>query len=142
MSGVFETAAGAFAVVGVADVVIRSGRELYSFFADIADAPKDVERLRDNINDITLLSETSRECLNHLKNSTTSVKVIALLDSALKALSRELQSLKSLLGRFKGGNKAWGRIKYVLDERKTKKALDNLERSKTLLGNALNLAQK
>ncbi|KAH7392063.1 hypothetical protein DE146DRAFT_766096 [Phaeosphaeria sp. MPI-PUGE-AT-0046c] len=51
MSGAFETAAGAFAVVGVVDVLVRTGRDLYSFLRDVTEAPEDIIRLGDVIRD-------------------------------------------------------------------------------------------
>jgi hypothetical protein len=59
MSGCFEVAAGAFAVIGVADVAVRSGREVYEFLRDIADAPYEIERLCCITKEITYFSSGS-----------------------------------------------------------------------------------
>lgn len=143
MSGALETVAGAFAVIGAADVAIRTGREVYGFLCSLADAPKEISRLCDLIKDTTLLAETSKQCLNRLKDTkapVTTYGAVTSLDVSLKGFNREVQSLKVLGSRFKGTTKTWSRVRYVLDERKTRKALDNLERSKVLLGNALIMA--
>jgi hypothetical protein len=141
MSGL-ETAAGAFAVVGVADVLVRTGRELYNFLCDIADAPDDIKRLRELIKETVLLHQTSKKCQDDLQTrsaSSTVTGAVRLLGSATKALDRELQSLKFLIAKFKGG-RTWSRVKYVLSEAKMNKAIGRLEHAKVLLANALTLA--
>jgi hypothetical protein len=143
MSGCFEVAAGAFAVIGVADVAIRSGREVYGFLRDIADAPYEIERLCCITKEITLLAETSRGFLDTFdkrKPSDATSQVVALLDTSLKSFNRELHSLRVLSAKFRGGNKNWSRVRYVLDERKINKAFENFERSKGLLADALAMA--
>lgn len=143
MSGALETAAGAFAVVGVADVAIRTGREVYGFLCSLADAPKEIIRLCDLIKDTTLLAETSKQCLDKLndaKSPVTTCGAVTSLDVSLKGFNRELQSLRALSSRLKGTTRTWGRVRYVLDERKISKALENLERWKVLLGTALIMA--
>ena len=135
MSGAFETAAGAFAVVGVADVVVRTGQDLYRFLRDFSDAPEEVKRLGECIRDAALLVDGLRNCTQ----ATVSAGIRSSVQAAVRALDRELQSLKLLVAKFKGAKTAWSRIKYVLDENKVAKALANLERSKTLLVNALTI---
>jgi hypothetical protein len=142
MSGAFEAAAGAFAVVGVVDVLIRTGREIFSFLSDIKDAPNNITRLTDSINDTVQLAQASKACLDSLHNSAAPLPktgATLVLDSAIKALNRELQGLKSLTVKFKG-NKTWGRVKYVLNDAKIDKATRYLETHKSLLSSALTLA--
>jgi hypothetical protein len=142
MSGAFEVAAGAFAVVGVADVLVRTGRELYGFLSDLADAPEAIIRLREIIKETTHLYAAARKCQENVKNETASTApsgAVITLESASKALSRELRSLSLLISKFKNA-KTWSRVKYVLSEAKVNKAIANLEGVKSLLGNALVLA--
>jgi hypothetical protein len=142
MSGVFETAAGAFAVVGVVDVVVRTGREISGFLSEVKDAPSNMERLLNSINDTLQLSQASKACLRSLDNRNASLpksEAILSLGSAIKTLNRELQSLKSLMAKFKG-TKTWSRVKYVLSDAKIHKAIGHLESNKLLLSGALTLA--
>jgi hypothetical protein len=142
MSGAFEAAAGAFAVVGVADVLVRTGRELYGFLCDLAGAPEEIIRLREIIKETTILHAAAQKCQQDVKVPSTSIapgNAVTLLESASKALNRELQSLKRLVAKFKG-SKTWTRVKYVLSEAKVSKAIANLEGVKALLGSALTLA--
>jgi hypothetical protein len=142
MSGAFEAAAGAFAVVGVADVLVRTGRELYGFLFDLKDAPEEISRLREIIKETTILHAAARKCQQDVKVQSTSTSpgnAVTLLESASKALNRELQSLSRLVAKFKG-SKTWSRVKYVLSETKVNKAIANLEGVKALLGSALTLA--
>lgn len=69
MSGALETAAGAFAVVGVADVLVRTGRELYRFLRDVKDAPNEIAQLQDLIKETLLLHDASAKCQEDLKAS-------------------------------------------------------------------------
>jgi hypothetical protein len=145
MSGTLELAAGVFAVIGVADVALRTGRDVYGFLHKIADAPNEIEKLCVIIREITLLAETSKELLegtSGFKLSDTTHRIVTTLEVSLKSFNCEIQSLKVLSTRFRDTNKSWSRVRYVLDERKINKALDNLERSKSLLGNVLMLACK
>lgn len=142
MSGVLETTASAFAVVGFVDVLVRTGCEIYGFLRDVADAPKHVDRLRESIKETLVLYQTSKQCQNDLKirsYSATTAGAVVSLESATKALDRELQRLQKLITKFKG-TKTWSRVKYVLDEAKVNKALQNLEQTKALLASALTLA--
>lgn len=144
MSGAFEAAAGAFAVVGVADVLVRTGLKLYNFLNDVVDAPEELVRLREAIGDTLQLYQTSTKCHDDLKcrvASRSSGSAVLSLDRANKALSRELQSLKLLLAKFKDGEKTtWSRVKFTLSEAKVKKATGSLERAKTLLASSLTVA--
>jgi hypothetical protein len=142
MSGAFEAAAGAFAVVGVADVLVRAGRELYSFLGDVADAPKEIDRLREVIRETVLLYHNSRGCQQDLKTrgaSTGAADVTASLESAAKALDREMRELTKIAKKY-NGIKTWGNVKFVLGKDRLNKAVQRLEHAKNSLANALTLA--
>ena len=142
MSGAFETAAGAFAVVGVVDVVIRTGREIFAFLSEVKDAPSNIEKLLSSINDTVQLSQAAKACLGSLDTRHSSLpkaEAVLSLESAIKALNRELQSLKGMTAKFRG-SKTWSRVKYVLNNAKVDKAIRNLESNKLLLSGVLTLA--
>jgi hypothetical protein len=114
MSGAFEVAAGAFAVVGVADVLVRTGRSLFSFLCDVADAPEELVRLREIIKEALHLYTAVWKCREDDKDRITSIapgSAMISLESASKALNREVQSLKCLTAKFKD-TKTWTRVKY------------------------------
>jgi hypothetical protein len=142
MSGTLEAVASAFAVVGVADVLVRTGRDLYSFLGDVLDAPEEIDRLREIIRATVILYHNSIRCRAELKpggitNSTATAT--ALLESATKALNRELQGLKIIAKRY-NGVKTWRNFKYALGKEKTVKVIRNLENAKSLLASALSFA--
>jgi hypothetical protein len=141
MSG-FETAAGTFAVVGVADVLIRSSRDIWNFLRDIADAPDELQRLCEFIQETSILYQTSEQCRKNLATQCSSSHnagaAITSLRSATGALERGLQTLKNLVSRYKGV-KNWKNIRIVFGEDRVKKALQTLEHAKALLANALML---
>ncbi|EAT77583.2 hypothetical protein SNOG_15040 [Parastagonospora nodorum SN15] len=142
MSGALEVAASAFAVVGVADVLVRTGREFYSFLGEVADAPEEIDRLREVIRTTVLLYHNSRRCQQDLKTrgaSASAADVTSSLESATKALDRELRELSKTAKKY-NGIKTWGNIKFVLGKDRVNKAIQRLEHAKTLMANALTLA--
>lgn len=144
MSGL-EIAAGAFAVVGVADVLVRTGQDLYNFLRNIEDAPENAGRLCDSVSEAVLLAEASSKLLLRLKKRTQPVantKTAEILNVALKALDREVKSLKALIVKCKGNSKKWSNVRYALSEQRINKALGNLEHSKSLLTSALTLVDR
>ncbi|KAI4933096.1 hypothetical protein J4E85_003499 [Alternaria conjuncta] len=145
MSGSLEVAAGIFAIIGVADVVVRMGREAHGFLRDIAGAPEEIDKLCTTVKETALLAETVKQLLDTVacrKQPNATNHMVALFESALKSLQRELQNLRILSARFRSGGKTWSRVKYVLDERKISKMFNNLERSKSLLANSLHVASR
>ncbi|CAE7014055.1 hypothetical protein PTTW11_02595 [Pyrenophora teres f. teres] len=143
MSGTLELAAGVLAIVGTADVAVRTGREVHGFLRNIAGAPEEINRLCATVKEVAILAETAKQLLDKIaKQRQTDVtgQSVGLFEAALKSLNRELQNLRILSARFRGGNNTWSRVRYVLDERKINKAFENLERSKSLLGNSLQVA--
>jgi hypothetical protein len=142
MSGAFETAAGAFAVVGVADVVFRTGREIYKLLGEVADAPQELVRLRQIIDNLILLDKPVRKCLDDLKNRSSAAiasDAVPPLESALRALQRELHTLKTRISRVKG-SKTWSSVKLVLQKKQLDQTISKLEFAKTSLATTLPLA--
>ena len=147
MADPLSLAASIFAVIGTADVVLRASLEFSRFLSNIKDAPTEVERLRICLHDNTLLVETSKQYLEELRDcnslSPASQRNIGLsralthFTSAIRALERELISLVGLAKRHSGVSKSWGRIKWLLDERKVGQSLQRLENSKSTLTTAL-----
>lgn len=140
MSTGLEFVAGLFAIVGVADVAVRASRDVYSIPRSIFGAPKEIDRLCTIVKEVAVLAETARQLLNETstRNQEDSAhETVDLFGAALKSLNRELRNLRVLGKKFRGVNKTWARVRYVLDERKTNKALEDLERSKNPLASAL-----
>ena len=135
------------AVIGAANAAIRTSLEVLRFLTDIKDAPAEVERLRDCLRETTLLVETSKSSLEDLKRSTSlsssSQETLGLrqalthFTSAIKALDRELISLVAIARKYNEVSRAWGRIKWIFDEKKVARSLQRLESSKSLLNTAL-----
>ncbi|KAH7082052.1 hypothetical protein FB567DRAFT_97399 [Paraphoma chrysanthemicola] len=143
MSGAFETAAGAFAVVGVADVLIRAGREIIAFLNDVKDAPEDVSRLCQTIEDTIGLANSLKRCVDDLKTrgaSFATTDTFTALESATKSSNRELQTLKVAAAKFKATKKTWSSVKYALGKDKVAKTTQKLEHLKALLVGCLTQA--
>jgi hypothetical protein len=145
MAEPFSLVASSFAVVGLADVVLRAGKECCQFLNAIKDAPTEVEQLQCSIHDNVLLVEDSKryweelkECASLTSSATTSLsRALPQFKSALRALDRELVALATLAKRHSVNIKSWGRIQWVLDERKILKSLQKFEISKSTLVAAL-----
>lgn len=90
----FSVAASSFAVVGLADVVLRAGKEFCQFLDAIKDAPTELERLRSCIHDNTLLVEESKRYWEDLKDHAS------LTSSSTTTLSRALPQFTSALRSF------------------------------------------
>jgi hypothetical protein len=143
MSGALEVAAGAFAVVGVVDVLVRTGRDVYDFLRDVEDAPANAAKLCETIADSILLADASKRYLQQLQNQNPHAPIAdtpGALTSALKAIDREVRSLKMLTAKCKGNKSKWSSIRYALSGQRIDKALSTLERYKSTLATALTLA--
>lgn len=136
MAEPFSMVASSFAVVGLADVVLRAGDQIYQFLNAIKDAPAEIENLKSSIHENIVLVQYSkgyweelRQLLSSLNPSTiTSLSnTLPHLNSVLKALHRELSRLSTVIKRYKGPSKIWGNIRFVLDEQKIQRSLQRLE---------------
>ncbi|KAI0575541.1 hypothetical protein A1F97_05789, partial [Pyrenophora tritici-repentis] len=63
MSGTLELAAGVLAIVGAADVAVRTGREVHGFLRNIAGAPEEINRLCATVKEVAILAETAKQLL-------------------------------------------------------------------------------
>ncbi|KAF2875575.1 hypothetical protein BDV95DRAFT_602990 [Massariosphaeria phaeospora] len=153
MAEPLSLAASIFAVAGAADVVVRASVECCRFLSAITGAPADIECLRGSIEENQLLAQNLRQYLievNTTSGSSISAPASAasspdlrdalkLFYSAIKALRREFGELDKLGKKYSGPNRMWGRIKFVLDERKIRQHMTRLQSSKSTIANALAL---
>ena len=147
MADPLSLVASSFAVVGLADVVLRASAEVYQFLSEIKDAPTEVERLRRSLRETTLLVHASKQYLErsreHFSAGSTSTiestEALNLFNSTVRALNRELGTLVVLARKHNKSGKAWGTIKWVLGQRKIGSATQKLENSKSSLNSALAL---
>jgi len=149
MADPFSITASSFAVVGVADVVLRASIECCRFLSEINGAPAEIDRLQTCIKENMGLVDTLKEHLDDLRTPASAMSLSAIdsssalnsFNSSIRAIHRELNALRALANRYGLGDKSWARVKWVLDERKISKSLENLERSKFTLSVALSLVE-
>ena len=142
-------ASSALAVVGAADVVVRVGKELYRFLGEILDAPEEVRRLRNYIQEIDGLVESvklfweEQKALSprQAKLSKSLSCASSQLGGVLHTLSDELSHLADIAIKHDGVTKPCGRIKWVF-ERKIAQSLQTIERSKLSLVATLVLLER
>lgn len=146
MADPISTVASSFAVVGLTDVVIRAGKEIYNLLIAITHAPAEVESLRCCIHDNLLLVKDLKLYWQELRASASSPpsattpalnRALPLFRSALETLNRELTSLAAFHKRHGDITNSKGRFKWVLDEPRILKYLQRLESSKSTLVAAL-----
>ena len=91
MSAGLEFAAGIFAIIGVAEVIVRTGREVHGFLRDISGAPEEIDRLCTTVKETTLLAETVKQILETLasrKPADTTDRITALFESRHSVASK------------------------------------------------------
>jgi hypothetical protein len=119
MADPFSIAASSFAVVGVADIVLRASIECCRFLSEIKGAPAEIDRLQTRIKENMGLVDTLKEHLNDLRTpaSAMSLSVIdssSALDgfnSSVRAIHREQNALRALAKRYGMSDKTWARVK-------------------------------
>ncbi|KAI9881624.1 MAG: hypothetical protein M1830_000189 [Pleopsidium flavum] len=140
MAEAFSVATSSFAAIGLADVVIRVGKELYSFLAAIKVAPIEIRRLQSDLQDLkVVVSEVKYywEEFNLSSSLGNSHSVPPSFISSLEGLREELLALAELATK-QGIVKRWaGKIKWVFEEREIAKSLTRLESHKAALNTAL-----
>ena len=107
MADPLSFSSGIFAVVGLADVVLRARRVCYQFLNAIKDAPSEVQRLRCCVEEISFLVENSRQYCKELRRSLLSALLSttalsqggSLLSAALRAVNHEFSALETLAKR-------------------------------------------
>lgn len=149
MAEPLSTAASAFAIVGVADVVLRATVECHRFLSGIKDAPAEIKELQACLQENKQLFKALIKHLEDLRDLTSSISAFAResssaldgLTSAIRALDRELKALQISIKKYNGHDKTWARVKWVLDNRKISKSVEKLERSKSTLSVFLALVE-
>lgn len=147
MADPFSLAAGTFAVVGVADVVLKASIECCRFLPTIKGAPEEIIRLQTRIEENRALAEAFITHLNGLQNIVIGTaiprmeKALKLFEKSVKSFNRDLTALIILEARYKGTSKLWSAVRHVLDEKKLSKCLGSLENAKSMLSTALLLVE-
>lgn len=106
MADPFSVAAGSFSI---ADVVLRTGTQVFQFLGAVKYAPKEFECLRGAIHDIICVAECLKSYLEQLRRSVTSTastsatnlsEALPLFTSAVRSLDRKLSSLAAVAKRY------------------------------------------
>lgn len=141
MTDPFLVASSSFATVGLADVVIRLGKELYGFLTALTAAPSEIRRLQSDLRDLehllTKVKFYGEECsispliANHHQ-------FLPLVASSLQGLQQELLQLTDSIKSRGGRTRKWvGGLKWVLGAPQLDKSLKRLESHKAALSLAL-----
>lgn len=147
MADPLSTVANAAAIVGLADVACRLGKELCEFFRAVKDAPRDIQHMLQELHSLegTLL-EVRKLTADYTDSSFSNEDSLSsiLLEQPLQECVAEFKSLLALvekaatpatsaLDRFKG-------FKWVLDHKKVERSLGRLQRLRNNLNMALSLS--
>lgn len=136
MADRLSVVANSFAAVGLADIMLRAGNQIYQFLIAIKDAPVEVENLKNSIHENIILVQYFKDYLEELKQLLSSPnpstimslsKILPLFESVLKDLGDELSRLNDETKCYKRQSKILGNIRFVFDEQRIEKSLQRLE---------------
>lgn len=147
MADPFSIAASSFAVLGVADVVLRTCLKCHRFLSDIQDAPASVETLTICLLNNTSLVQSLKKHIYGLKSTASPVEIIELqpaiehFKTAIGALRREMDTLSGRFLKYNRMSKTWANVKHVVGEKEVRKIIERMEHSKSILSVALSLVE-
>ena len=127
------------AVLGIADVAIRASTSLIDLLNTITEAPKKVERLRDEIRDLANTIVRIRTLVDQSHSSTISNQSLDDFRQALNGCQSTLSQLQGALGQLLAGSRgtvlgrAKWRTNYLLSNQKIKDTCRELEGRKATL---------
>ncbi|TKA79273.1 hypothetical protein B0A49_03690 [Cryomyces minteri] len=146
---VLSTAANAFAVVGLADVVFRVSTELYDLFDRCKAAPRTISQLLSELKSLASIVATVRVFADEFQASPYALEdqqvLLPQLETILGDIERDFGELKTLAITSQSNTndawfKQWGKnSSWSLNEQKALRACQQLERHKTALIAALSV---
>ncbi|TKA63005.1 hypothetical protein B0A49_10775, partial [Cryomyces minteri] len=146
---VLSTAANAFAVVGLADVVFRASTELYNLFDRCKAAPRTISQLLSELKSLASIVATVRVFADEFQASPYALEdqqvLLPQLETILRDIERDFGELKTLAITSQSNTndawfKQWGKnSSWSLNEQKALRACQQLERHKTALNVALSV---
>jgi len=126
-------------VLGIADVAIRASTSLIDLLNTITEAPKKVERLRDEIRDLANTIVRIRTLVDQSHSSTISSQSLDDFRQALNGCQSTLSQLQGALGQLLAGSRgtvlgrAKWRTNYLLSNQKIEDTCRELEGRKATL---------
>jgi hypothetical protein len=145
MSDPLSLVASGAAVLGLADVLLRASKELYSFFHELKDASRNVALVLAELDQLGALFASAQQYTNESEASNDCL-AIPEVSKALENCRAEFEGLRAWVekagvgpgdGRVKRMAK---KLKWVVDDAKLSHSRQNLERLKSSLGIALSAA--
>ncbi|ERF76472.1 hypothetical protein EPUS_06134 [Endocarpon pusillum Z07020] len=145
----YSTAANAFAVVGLADVVFRLGIASSDLYLRCRNASKDVPRLLSDLKTLSEIVAQVRAFASEYSRSPYALEdsqvLLPQLETTLRCCKRELEELERIAKNDKSNaNDAWFRqwgkgLGWALDDQKVLKSCQQIERYMVTLNTALSL---
>ena len=149
MADPLSAAASVAGIISLADVLLRTTKELYTFFAAVKDASKNAGSILQELgqfDNILLSVKTNVDSYNSSPFSTNDGLSASVLLNHLKNCSAEFDVLKNIVEESKRKQglgplqKYTSKVKWVFDEKKIAQSCQRLEKEKLLLNTALSLA--
>jgi hypothetical protein len=147
MADPLSVVASSFAVVGVADIVLRTCLKCRQFLSDIEDAPTSIENLQTCLRNNTSLVQTLRNHVQDLESNASAADLVELqpaidqFDITIKQLRRETDTLFVRCLKYNKMSKKWANVRHVLAERDIRKTTEQMERAKATLSVVLSLIE-
>ena len=142
----FSIAASVGGVVGLADVICRLGKELYSFYSTCKNSSQEIQHLVTELQQLDTIIQSIRKIAQTYQTSAFATDDGLALPDVLETLQNCQSEYEVLLDLAEGANPAkfpatargiYKKVKWVLDEKKVVRACQKLERVKSTLAAAL-----
>lgn len=147
MADPFSLAASSFAIIGVADVVLRACLKCHQFLSDVQDAPTAIDDLKTSLRNSTSLLQALKSHVQQIEAS-ASLQHRAELAPAfeqfaigIKSLRRETDKLLIRCLKYSKMKKTRANVRHVLAEKDIRKTNEQVEHAKSTLSVALSLVE-
>lgn len=136
MGDPLSVTASVIGILGLVGKVISSGYEIYQYYEDVKKAPKDIEKLMDELQSLIPVLTALRD----YATTDPQLKTLQMLNGPrrpLQVCEQELQDLKQKLKPRKKLKGVMNALRWPLQEKETLRYISVIERHKNLFNLAL-----
>jgi hypothetical protein len=144
-----DAVSGVIGVIGMADVAIRAGRELYAFVSTAKNASKEMKKLGDSLRHLEFFVKATKDHFQSLHCNQFSISTYEQLvtDAAtsLEAIRQEILAIATPFFTVNSHDKpirTWQKIKWALNDKRVSQLVQSLESHKMTLAIALIVGER
>lgn len=138
MADPLGVAASLIGVIGLVGKVISLGYRIYQHCDDVKQAPKDIQKLMNELHSLTPVLVALRDYAIQNPKS-VALQMLKNQNGPLRECERELQGLKEKLKSEKGWRGKMDMLTWPLKEKETERHISVIERQKNLFSLALTM---